>query len=546
MIMTQQHRFSSSILNRFFKSTLKKWQLLTLLVITLLSRLAFVLPGAVPFSFDHGKDSIAVMHMWETISPKLIGPWTSIPGLFFGPGWYYFLTPFYLLTGGHPVGFILLPIFLVLVQVYLMHRYFGFSAALMITCLQTWTMISTSAWNPFPMPLVTVLILIFLRKIREQGSNVSDKLDAVSSHKYISQFFRSTYINWIALGFILAMGFHFSTAFAIFYLPILIIFWLFSWYPRPNPKQFCFFAVGVLLPFIPQVVFEFSHQFLEIKGVLAYLQNPESHAVSIEKMNYIKSIINGDFELTTLPGFASIPSNINKIIQTFFTLSFAAIFLKNFRSLKLSQDLKEALVFITVPFIGFTFLHFNVWYPLGLIPIYAIVINSLLKLSPRVFRYLYHALLICTLFSKLFIYFTSELPEHKKFSDFLTVKQTAFQLILDRTNQGSIPFSVYTYKPDIYDYPYQYLWFWQAKKNGQLLPVEFSYKPGEISYIPEKVELLTRFKQQQGPAQKIFFIVEKPGVQSLLDEWWNHQNYSKIVETVEITPNLTLFEATPK
>ncbi len=73
---------------------------LVLIAITLFilaTRLPLVLPNTIPFSFDHGKDSVAVLHMVKEPSIKFIGPWTSIPGLYFGPGWYYLLAPSFLL-----------------------------------------------------------------------------------------------------------------------------------------------------------------------------------------------------------------------------------------------------------------------------------------------------------------------------------------------------------------------------------------------------------------------------------------------------------------
>ena len=56
--------------------------LIILLLFVLATRAVYILSGVIPFSFDHGKDSLAVMHMLTTKSPALIGPWTSIPACF--------------------------------------------------------------------------------------------------------------------------------------------------------------------------------------------------------------------------------------------------------------------------------------------------------------------------------------------------------------------------------------------------------------------------------------------------------------------------------
>lgn len=91
--------------------------LVFLLLSSLAVRVGYLFGGAIPFSFDHGKDSLAVMHLAVTKSPVLIGPWTSIPGLYFGPTWYYLLAPAYLLGNFHPVAGVVMMVLLILIQV---------------------------------------------------------------------------------------------------------------------------------------------------------------------------------------------------------------------------------------------------------------------------------------------------------------------------------------------------------------------------------------------------------------------------------------------
>ena len=118
-----------------------------------------------PFAFDHGKDSLATLHMISTWSPKLIGPWTSIPGVFFGPGWYYLIAPGLVLTQGHPIGPVIIMTILVLLQVWLLFRWFGWAESLIGAVGFIWVSISKSAWNPFPMTAVALLFFIIIRKI---------------------------------------------------------------------------------------------------------------------------------------------------------------------------------------------------------------------------------------------------------------------------------------------------------------------------------------------------------------------------------------------
>ena len=177
--------------------------LISILFFSLITKTILVISGTIPFAFDHGKDSIAILHMVKTFSPKLIGPWTSIPGLFFGPAWYYLLGPAFFLTNGNPISAVFIMIALNLLTIYLAYKHFGKLEAIIFATIDAFIMLSTSAWNPFPMPLLMLLILIILKK---------KKLD---------------FKDFFYLAIIASLAFHFSSAYAFFYLialPLLIIY----------------------------------------------------------------------------------------------------------------------------------------------------------------------------------------------------------------------------------------------------------------------------------------------------------------------------------
>ncbi len=150
----------TTTLKNFIKNHYWLLFLVTLLIAT---RLPYLIDNTIPFRFDHGKDSLAVMHMWLLRKPKFVGPWTSIPGLYFGAGWYYLLLPFYIVAGGHPVSGVIAMIILQIIVIILAYQYFGKLTATIFTTAPTWFTITQSAWNPFPMALVSLLILIILK-----------------------------------------------------------------------------------------------------------------------------------------------------------------------------------------------------------------------------------------------------------------------------------------------------------------------------------------------------------------------------------------------
>src|SRR3989344_506891 len=96
-----------------------------LLVWAALTRLPIIASGTMLFGFDQGRDALAVLHLIKTLNPVFIGPWTSIPGLFFGPGWYYLLAPAYWLTQGNPLSGPLTMFVLGLIGIALAYKYLG-------------------------------------------------------------------------------------------------------------------------------------------------------------------------------------------------------------------------------------------------------------------------------------------------------------------------------------------------------------------------------------------------------------------------------------
>ena len=125
--------------------------LVFLLLFALATRLPHLFGYNIPFSFDHGRDSLAVLDLIKTGTLKFIGPWTSIQGLFFGPLWYYLLAPLYWLLNGNPLAGPLTMQIIGLITIGLAFKYFGIYEAIIFASAPIFTIISVSAANPFPM-----------------------------------------------------------------------------------------------------------------------------------------------------------------------------------------------------------------------------------------------------------------------------------------------------------------------------------------------------------------------------------------------------------
>ncbi len=485
-----------------------------LIVLALITRLPYLWSGTIPFSFDHGRDSLAVLHLIKTLSLKFIGPWTSIPGLFFGPGWYYLLAPVYFLSNGHPISSVALMLILGLVQIALAYKYLGIYEAFLMATAPIWMILSTGAVNTFPITLVALLILILLKQIE-----VKRKV----SLKQIT-----------ALSLLVSLGFHFSSAFSIFYLLIIPLIFLLRKIKIGIKKILA--GIGVfIVPFIPQLLFEVKHNFLQSRALIAYFSQGESQKINPGKIKIVTNSIFHELGLAVLPDI-----NWLKYLGLGLLLIGTVYLIKQ----KKSQSFwLEIGLLMGLPTVGFWFLHYNVWYAYGLLPVVVVAVGKILRSMPKKLAYLYLALLFIAPVYSLYGHYSENRQKLFNHKSFLPAKIRAIEYIYDQA-EGK-PFASYHYLPEIYDYAYQYLYIWQGFK-GKPLPVEFSYQPGEISYTTEKPELLAKLPEVDEPAEKIFFIIEKPeNVHHYpLDEWLGRIEYKEIINKKVIGPEIEVWQAT--
>lgn len=470
--------------------------LIFLLLFALATRLPFLFGYNIPFSFDHGRDAIAVLDLIKTFSLKFIGPWTSIQGLFFGPGWYYLLAPLYWLLNGNPLAGPLTMLLLSLVTIWLAYKHFGVFEAIIFASAPVFTIISVSAANPFPIVLIGLLILIALKNPKK---------------------------HFFKLGLLISLGFHFSSALAIFYLLIIPLILLLKKI-KLNLKKL---IVGFIIPFIPQLLFEIKNNFMEIRSLINYFIAGESQQITPGKIKIVSSSIIHELGLAILP---------DNIFLKYLGLGLLIIGMIYFiKKGEIKSFWPEIGLFLLLPTIGFWWLHFNIWYVYGLLPVAVVAIGKILHSTPKVVTYSYLALLIIG---------AVKVPVRQTGAAFLPVKLEVLNYI-EKQSQGK-SYNSYQYLPNIYDYAYQYLFFWRGF-NGHQLPLEFSYQPGEISYITEKPRLLKLFPNQTNKAEKTFLIIEKPENvwHYPLQSWLDKINFTEIVSQKEFGEELQVWEVKP-
>ena len=296
---------------------------------------------------------------------------------------------------------------------------------------------------------------------------------------------------------------------------------------------------------MPQFIFEIRHDFSEVKAVINYLTGKTVIEQGI-KPSFFDVLIQSFGEVKQ----AIFPNLYLGKIEHYFWLLILLIVLyisfkwkKNIKKSELNKSLLELFSWFGVTVIWLSLTHYNFWYLFGLMPLAVVFFSKFLKEVNISYSRILFVLFLISNFISIYKY-AFELRE--KFSlgrEFLPVKKQAIDLIYEKA-EGR-PFVSYHYVPDIYDFSYQYLYFWHAL-NGKKLPVEFAYETNIPEYITQKPELMQYFSNsiQKAPAEKVFFIVEKPYVDYLLERWWNRQKYGEIIEEYKLSDEVSVFEAT--
>src|SRR3989344_6497659 len=130
-------------------------------LVAIFLKLPFTSQGFFAFTYDQGSDFLKVAQIIYDGKIMLIGPTTGLQGIFYGPWWYYFLSPLLYLSGGDPqkvsIFFAVLGIFTTL-GIYFFIKYstksipIAFGLSLIAAMSSTWMLGPTLIWSPSLVP----------------------------------------------------------------------------------------------------------------------------------------------------------------------------------------------------------------------------------------------------------------------------------------------------------------------------------------------------------------------------------------------------------
>lgn len=402
------------------------------------------------FTYDVGRDMLALASLSHG-HISLIGFTTGLPGVFYGPWWYWILLPSFLLGGGNPqfvAGFIALSGILTVLFITLLGKKIG-GPFLSITALALTAVsgqlisVSSQIWNPNLAPLWLSLVLLIIYALTHE-----------KSHKKILMLF-------ISLGLLVGLLFEAEIVFGTLFVLGFLVFLLCYFFKQLRVENILSFIFGFIIILSPRLLFELRHNFLMTRTILATFGQPGGHAFSLISLWTRTQFLLGEWG-NTIGGNNPL---IGAIVFVFTVVILCFFWRKLSKQIQLFAAFSGILTFVAwlllLLFQHDLWSHYVVAFPVLWVLVVSIALYALYHEVSKVLA------IVCLVG----LFLLNIQPQ--KIMDRLTKPLFAGDIAVYRnqlaivdevyTEAGGHPFKYSVYTPPIMDYPYQYLFQWYGK-----------------------------------------------------------------------------------
>ena len=487
-----------------------------ILFIGILFRLLITANGNFLFNMDNARDMVDVRGMVVLHKLRLTGPTSAIDGLYNGPGWYYLLSIPFIISGGDPYASILMEIVLWAIGgFFLLKLTSRFNKLIMLVAGSLWigsnfiVLASVYAFNPNPVLFLMPLLIFLIEKYISTGK-LSYSL-----------------LMWFLSG----LFFNFEMNIGIFIPLIILLTILFT--RKTNllkNKNFWIGSIAFIALLMPQVLFDIKYHFAMSKAVLAVFSKGSAH--SNLRMHDVYGSFFNVFSATLFN--QDILTKIVIILITFYVIN-------PFKSKEYFKDYLSivCLLFIFVPFFGYTLfipVAINSWHLgaecIALVILLCVILSKLIKagLIARIFAYVISILIMYFCIAALSQYFTHDRFIKSDDPSNYANELAAIDYVYTYTKGQN--FKVYTYLPSVYDYPYQYLFWWYGKKKYGYIPAEYRYSPNKPSYIANQ----DKFEGTKDNLSDLVFLIKEPDRIKYRQAWENDYKNMQFVSKEMVGP----------
>jgi len=311
----------------------------------------------------------------------------------------------------------------------------------------------------------------------------------------------------------------FEAAFGVLFFPFLLIYSLIR---RVPVKTVLISFIGFFVTLLPQILFEFRHNFLMTKTFLTEVSGEsqilgEKLSFSEAQVSHFKTFLEFRSEIFEIPMEATSALIIISVVFLIY----------NFRRLSAinREYFLSSAIFVVFALIFYSwYLHpLKGWYLLGIrIPYLFIVALFLAEVFRRrqillkliVIFFLMYSFINTISFQSTFIMDDINSRSGDK-SNFRNEIEAVDWVYTKASGQG---FKAYNYIPSVYDFPYQYIFWWHGTNKYGYQPETLTYLDNVPEYIRENEKFFTK-RKPAGEKPMIFLIYEKDENKERLAAW---------------------------
>lgn len=492
----------------------------SLLLIGIIYRLILSSNGNFIFNMDNSRDMVDVREMIVFKNLRLIGPTSAIDGFYNGPAWYYLLLIPFIISGGDPYASILMEIILWTFGGFFLLKLvsrWGIMSMAIVGCIWIASnfvlLASQYAFNPNPVIFLTPVLIYLLERYLQKNELL------------VSIFL------WLLAGFFL----HFEMAAGIFIAPVILVAIYLTNRKLLKQKNFWIGFLFYLITLLPQILFEIKHGFMMTKSVMNYLIKISGSGQIFNPLERLR-IISLSFYDTILPTFM----NFKLFTQAMIILFFAGLFLQLKKGIK-KMDILFFLsaLMIIIPLLGFVILPISInrWHLDVVVAAFVLVTGFTLKellnwgkLGKLGGLGIFISVVVYSLLNVKNYLNDLKLPnmDPANFQNEVASIDYVFKKAEGKN------FKVYTYLPSVYDYPYQYLFWWHGLRKYGYTPEEYSYAPNKPVYISGKEKLNTGNNPE---SSGLIFLIKQPDQNGIRHLWENEFRKFPLIQTEKVGPN---------
>lgn len=501
-------------------------------VLSTLIKLFYITGDNFAFTPDQGRDLIDIRRMVVSHIPRLVGPTTSINGVLLGPFYYYFISIPFILFGGNPYAIVVWQI--VWFQLAALFIWYVLKKKNLVLGNITGILLLLSPigfytaryfWNANVMPIFTIIFFACL-------------LDTL---------WHKNDLRLIILGLVAGVSLQIEAAFGLLFFPFAFLVLLIK---KFSVKDLSRYTLAFFVTLLPQIFFEFRHGFMMTRTLIAGLSGTSADLG--EKLPFMERLFERrDVFLTAMRQSNHISFEILGPILVLAIL-LGIFYLVQRKKARPGND----LIFISLGFMifaaGFYMFfpqHLKNWYVFGLSIPFVILLSGVLTnlyhhsrlgsifLWLVIFYSLFHTLLAHVPYLYENVLIPSSDPSN------MATELRAVDWVYQEA--GGKPFKVYSYLPSIYDFTYQYLFWWYGTKKYGYQPADIAYLPNVPEYIQDSDSFWTKKKLFEKDSSTFLIIQGDGDHQDRVFAWGGHFTSLCEIKSFAISSGLSVKKLGP-